>query len=658
MENSKAFMAAAGFRGGFARGALVFLFYGALALPRLWPALSAGSGAAAAADTPDLWMHLWAFWRAGFALAGRDAGYLTSHLLTFPAVVREPIAACDPLLPLMAAAARALVPALPALFNLLTLCGLAATGFAGYLLGSRLAQSRPAGLIAGAIMAFNPFLGRIMDAAFIEFAWCGLIPLALWFMIRHAETGQARHFFGHLVSLLSLFLMSIYCAAFYALIAAAVAPAAILRARVKSEFRPRLRRALTLQAAGAAVLLPIFALWLGALSDAGFKEAPLGRPFVIPAFRAAASPDIPLTPEARCAPPPPIPRPAKPARPQPVDEGVMLRWRTLYTSVDLGDLVSLRGSAAPRPLEGLFNPPALQPRAHAVFLREWLPALALAGLALGAAATRRRALWIAGLGAVFFALALGPYPIVNGRVLAGPALPYAWLYQWLPGFSRLYMPGRAFLGAALCLAMLAALGASRLFHGHGLASAPRAQYLLAAGVALLMHCFPAWVGAGGVGPAVTRVAVPALYEILEREPGGHGALELPIGPDIYRRTFFQTVHRKPIFKGAIPEAMIPEYGADAVLANPLVRLFNEPPAAAEELPTPDSLMDGCRRLRGMGFRHLVFHAGALPDSRRAEAVRGAGLVLLGPPLAEDGGILLWRLPACPPEPRGAQPDPR
>ncbi|NLE65869.1 MAG: hypothetical protein GX608_00430, partial [Lentisphaerae bacterium] len=61
-----AFMAAAGFRVGFARGALVFLFYGALALPRLWPALSAGSGVAAAADTPDLWMHLWAFWRAGF----------------------------------------------------------------------------------------------------------------------------------------------------------------------------------------------------------------------------------------------------------------------------------------------------------------------------------------------------------------------------------------------------------------------------------------------------------------------------------------------------------------------------------------------------------------------------------------------------------------
>ena len=628
----------------FTRGGLVVLFYAGLALLRIGPALFAGSDTAAALGTPDLWMHLWAFWRAGFALGGQDAGYMTSHLLTFPAVVREPIALCDPLLPLLAAAFQAFAPALPLIFNLLTLCGLVFTGFAGYLLAAHLTKSRPAGLVAGAILAFNPFLHRLLGGAFIEFAWCGLIPLTLWFLLCHAGAGRASLFAGYLVSLLALFLMSIYCAAYYTLLAAMVTLAAIVKARGRGELRPGLRRMIVLQVAAIAFLLPLFALWLATLSSTGFKEAPFGRPFVVPAQHAVALPDAPLTPEARDAPPLPLPPHARPERPMPMDQSAINRWITLYTSVDLGDLVSLTGEADPRPLGGAFNPAGLQSRVHAVFLREWLPVLALAGFAFGAGPVRRKAWGWAGLFAMFFALALGPFPIVNGSVLPGPALPYAWLYQWLPGFSRFYIPGRAFLGVALCLAMLAAMGAAWLFARPGLASAPRRQLLIAIAAALLCVAFPAWVGSTSFAMPATRVTTPAPYGMLARESGNFGLLELPVAPDIYLRTFFQTVHRKPIFKGAIPAFMVSDYGADILLANPLVRLFNEPPAGPEEQPSPATLLDASGRLRAMGFRYLAFHPNALPDPGRADSVLAISRDLFGPPLAESDGVLLWRLP--------------
>src|SRR5207237_2817691 len=91
-------------------------------------------------------------------------------------------------------------------------------------------------------------------------------------------------------------------------------------------------------------------------------------------------------------------------------------------------------------------------------------ALAIAGVALwrlwrGCLDDFPRARVLAALGILVAGavLALGPYPVMNGRVLPVP-LPYLALYQLAPGFQSVRTPARFALMGLIGLALLVAVG--------------------------------------------------------------------------------------------------------------------------------------------------------------------------------------------------------
>jgi hypothetical protein len=147
-------------------------------------------------------------------------------------------------------------------------------------------------------------------------------------------------------------------------------------------------------------------------------------------------------------------------------------------------------------------------------------ALAITGLLIGSAMPRRvrRALAAGALGCAILSLGFK----LNGLSWL---YPYRWLYEFLPGWQGIRVPGRLHTLTTLCLALLAAGGAQAL------AGRARARFgSLAAGACVVLLC--AAVLAEGWGFAD--------HPTVERAPAGHAAapqpaLHLPATPFDNRR---------------------------------------------------------------------------------------------------------------------------
>ncbi len=636
---------------------VAFAFFLLLAILRLAPALAAGTGTVAALDVPDTWIHLWVFWRALAAFAGCDAGYLDSDLLSFPFILRAPTAVCDPLLSWLAVPLQFVGLSLPFVFNVLTVAGLTFTGFGVWLLASRLTGKKNAAIIAGVIAAMNPFLYRQLASGFTEFAWWGFIPMTLCLLLRWLDRPTPRLLALYLVSLLAMALMSIYATAYYVIIAAMLL-LAVLAARHEQKQR-RLRNILIAYAASAVCLAPLLLLWGAILAHSNFKEAPLGLAFetapasfseqlLMPEAELHPLPSPPPAEGSRLSSPPPPPpplKPPKPAKAQQAPAWAFDHWRTLYASIDLGDFFSLTNTSAPRYLSNVFNPAALQVRSSLVPLREWLPVLLLAVAAvLGQKTWPARRFWVVAA-VVFFFLALGPFPIWNGHVCTGITLPYAWLFKWAPGFSRLVFPARAALVSILALALLAA---------HGFAAAlarikPGLSENAATGVAValsfgLLLLWPV-LGDTRICLPQTRRPIPELYAGLAREPGRFALLELPVDSSASFRSYCQTLHGKPIFKGAVPDFMFQDYGDNELLRNPLVALLNEHSLDLIEAAEaqPEILRMAADKAALIGFKYAVFHDPPMLPPALIKRLVAAVESAIGPPALSGPGIRAWRL---------------
>ncbi|MFC1452135.1 hypothetical protein ACFLSJ_02170, partial [Verrucomicrobiota bacterium] len=372
------------------------------------PGLFSGGERVCAEDAPDTWIHMWAFWRTKFALLGHDHGYLTSHVLTYPGYLREPIAVFDPLLPLMSVPLQLLSLRVSTAFNLLTAAGLAFSAMCGYALTAHLSGRRSAGIVGGVVTAFNPFIYRQITGGYIEYAWWGILPLTTLLWLKSVSAPGLRPTLRYAVALLVMLLHSIYCAACFVVAAAATMLAEAIP-RPRGEPR-RLGQMIRVQAVVFVLLLPLLAFWLCNLSALGFKGLTWKTPFTSPdsAGHEKHTGRAPLFVE-----------------------------RTVAGSLDIADLLSLtsRGedSAGGRwdRGEGFRSP------FEVVRLGQWLPVLLLAGLAFRNAPMRRANLgWLA-LSLGFLVTALGPFPVWRGEIASGVVLPYAWLHQWVPGFSRL-----------------------------------------------------------------------------------------------------------------------------------------------------------------------------------------------------------------------------
>jgi hypothetical protein len=199
-----------------------------------------------------------------------------------------------------------------------------------------------------------------------------------------------------------------------------------------------------------------------------------------------------------------------------------------------------------------------------------LPALAAIGSfgrvrAMSADATRhvRRAFWL--IVAAGWLISLGPYLVVAGRETGFP-LPYRLLYDVVPGFASMRLPGRFALLAVLAATPLAALGVLRCGERCRRAvRSPRWSPLITPLVALgAIALALAELGSKPM-PVVAIPAgadVPAVYGWLARERPGP-LVELPFGGDLnpawrreyagelndLRYVYLSTAHWLPIANG-------------------------------------------------------------------------------------------------------------
>jgi hypothetical protein len=235
-----------------------------------------------------------------------------------------------------------------------------------------------------------------------------------------------------------------------------------------------------------------------------------------------------------------------------------------------------------------------------------------------------------GLAAVFVVWSLGPFLTIAGRNV-GLVLPFA-LLRYAPVVSNARMPGRAFIAAQLCLAVVAAcvlaekrLGRSALL----LVLAVAAADALASPIPLYRL------------PDATRVDA-----FLAGSRAEHGAvLELPtgirdgfgeIGRFDHRALYFQIHHERPLVGGFV--ARLPRRVRETYLRNPAMRLFLA--LSADGPPPGDAAADEiARSLTDLGVRYVILNDDTAPAPLR-DFVRAQPWL---EPVLADGPRELYRV---------------
>jgi len=245
----------------------------------------------------------------------------------------------------------------------------------------------------------------------------------------------------------------------------------------------------------------------------------------------------------------------------------------------------------------------------------------LAWLALAVLGARRASWrwWVPTV--AFWLLTLGPYPRWGGD-FADLRLPYAWLYQWVPAWSRLFWPWRMVPFVVLSLVPLVLEGARRF----------RRPAVL---FTLILLGELAWRGTLFLtaGPVVAD----PFYQVLgPRE----GVVELSYPWNSAMAGYQQAFHGRPTL-GTLAQAW-PHYGhpPDSLLADP--RRYSEEPFLAwldQVRQGPAGPPPPCDFLVRSGYRWVVVHTdwpGSQDLAGRLEAALGAWDF-------RDASVTAWRL---------------
>ncbi len=625
-----------------------FLLFVALAAVLVGRSLFEGGKQICATDAPDTWIHMWAFWRAKYAIFGHDHSYLLSHTLTYPGIVREPIAIFDPLLPLISIPIQLLFNSCSIAFNWLVFFGLLFTGMAGYILGLEYGLRRTAAFLVGVIIAANPFIYRLLAGGYTEYAWWGLLPLTIALYHKSLRSPSRWVTGSYLAVLTAMLLMSIYCASYFVFFALASLLLNILHALRRSTFT-RLKRLLKVQSLALLCLAPLLLLWIHALSLLAWKNIEWPRPFPIEAARNFS--DLQLhnsnTLDNRL---PAIDESDATDTAPETEIKDWLAWRTLMGALDLAELSDLTCAWKQKHPEHLMEstngPPQTEDQAlvyldESVFAREWLFVLLLAAIALRPNQRQRHeSTSYALLAIAFVILALGPFPLWNGRIINEMKLPYAWMYHWVPGFTRFVIPARAFLGTIFCLAILAGRGAETISDG----IARHVRRIPQTAIELLITALLLWgfvaTGYQGLSLPQTASRVPSIYKTIRAEPEPFALLDLPTGGPSSRRMYYQSVHEKPVYGGLVAEEWTEENGADKVRENPIVLAMEHPASTQNDV---ERLRNTTAALTRQGFRYLILHRdGYYQESDHAAATTLAD-ALFGSPAFKDETITVYTL---------------
>ncbi|HVL69938.1 MAG TPA: discoidin domain-containing protein [Vicinamibacterales bacterium] len=255
-------------------------------------------------------------------------------------------------------------------------------------------------------------------------------------------------------------------------------------------------------------------------------------------------------------------------------------------------------------------------------LERVLPIAILSGVAWTALNARVRAalarrspfLFYVAATVLVMVLCLGP-EIRAGRTVLVEHAPYSWL-MWLPGFSGLRVPSRAWMLGALCLAAAGGLAYARLVPQRRSAAAAA---LIVCGAGVLLD---GWID------RMPTATPPEHWTRVERRDRPHALLELPLGPEYDAAATFRAVrHRRPVVNG-VSGYDPPHYAA---MQRGLREHDPEVLFALTSLGPLDVVVDGTVDPGGA----LAAYVASVPGARR---------------LSEDGARTLFALPELPGRP--------
>jgi hypothetical protein len=541
--------------------------YVLLSMAYLWP-LVRRFGTMMAGDGFDRYVFQWTNWWVTRALSQGQSPYHT-EMMFHPSGVGLHFLSFSWLNTFVWWPLQALVGHVAA-YNFTVWWSWPLAGFGAYLLGREVFGDRRASFIAGLVFAFYPYhFAQRNHLNLLSIQW---IPFSLLYLIRAMRTG--RRLDG---CLSGLFFACSGLSGWHLMTLGGMLGGMWLLYGWLTE------RSEWSQGAGRALIALVV--------TAGLLTGPLLAPVVY---------EIATNPES-----------------QAIDLGKETETQTDLAAYILPNLYHPLWGHLAAPIHGRF----LRNKDHSAALG-YVP-LALVGYGLLSIHRERRIrFWLVGL-AVFWFLALGPFPRINGQPYPTIPLPYR-LAGWTLPVSSLRNPERFNIIVGLCVSMVAGVSTVRVLSNLALRRAT-AAFIVLSGLVLLEYW--SW-------PFPTRpLEVPAGYQRIATDPGDFAIVDLPISNDLSKQYMvYQTVHRKATVTGHVSRP--PDGAYDFIEANGLLRAFlrgRQPDFAGNAGVEMAALADA-------GVRYVVVHKEYLS----AEALSAVGAYLTTMPVLTDDELIVFR----------------
>ncbi len=534
---------------------LVPVVYALLALAYAWP-LVRRFGVALAGDGFDMYVFQWGNWWITRALGRGQSPYHT-RMLFYPQGASLYFLSFSWLNTFVWWPLRAVIGDVAA-YNFTVWWSWPLAGFGAYLLAREVVGDRRAAFVAGLAYAFYPYhFAQRNHLNLLSVQW---IPFALLFLMRAAHRGRALDGF-----LAGLFFACCGLSSWHLLTLGGMLGGLWLLYWLVARSGDRPQRGTWTGTSGRALL--VMAVTVGVLTG----------PFLVPLaweqFVNPAGQDPYLGKEGETQ----------------------------------TDLIAYVLPNLYHPLWGRLAAPVhqrfLRNKDHAVALGYLPLALVGYGLLRWRAITRRARFWFGGL-LVFWLLALGPFPRINGVPYPQIPLPYR-LVGWTLPVRSLRNPERFNILVGLCLAMVMGVAVRDLLRRF---PPRRAGLVVLALGALVLLEYWAWPF------PTTQPEIPDFYHQLAVEPGDFAIADVPITNDLSKLyMYYQTVHGRPTVTGHVSRP--PEETYDFIEANGLLRAMWQ-----GQQPGPDDdPVAGLAALADIGVRYIVIHPDHL-DEGRLEAV--------------------------------------
>jgi len=139
-------------------------------------------------------------------------------------------------------------------------------------------------------------------------------------------------------------------------------------------------------------------------------------------------------------------------------------------------------------------------------------------------------------GAIFWLLALGPYPLVMGHLIRIP-LPYLFFHKYFPFFSFTGFPARFDIMIIFCMAILAAYALRNLTRDLH----KKKLFVSIVGIIICVEYL-------AVPIHTTKIDVPMFYRQIASDAEDYGIIDIPSNS---LTLYYATIHKKPIVGGYI-----------------------------------------------------------------------------------------------------------